>query len=567
MLTRSKTRGLDKGGGGTSKPPRAEAIRWNVFKQYHEGDADFYNTLISKFGPLGDLEMWGKAFVKSDGVETHGIHFSASEVGRINLAGTRMFYEHRYNSNNAMSHSNDNNAGNVLPQSHAMPVGIITRSVCNPNGEKGPELWVHGKFSTENLDMEQEKELRDKLRSNEISDLSICYVEQVVNGDGYKSRDGFRGVAEVSVCNRGRLPETHIIAVAASDSKYDSDNSTSSNNNNMADTTTLSLTKDADSVNLDEIAPMNVESQDKPNVETDASAGSAPEEKKAPETGSKGSETADTDPMKLILDRLAMMEKSTKSQESENSELRRALQKMVQMQELQHTSGDSKEKTPQKEMPKESAAAPPEKPNNTQIEAALQKQQEDFQKRNDATAKEVAELRKQLLEFSKRTADQEKQRIETRASTLQARAAKCDIPMPANPDENMLNHMETIIAKMEDANKQLAAEKKRSAEAAASSNKAAMSTAVNGIKRPISEISSPHESATNQKPAKNMKTGGANLEKPAAPKRSLVTAYSSNSPSSKEVLLIGLQESGHMFPESIFNDDTILRIAFSGTSF
>jgi len=542
--------------------PPEEAAVWHVVKQYNEGDIDFFNQLVKQFGPLGDLEAWGKAFVKTPEAAMHRVNITDHEAPTLDLTGTRIFFEHRYDSRTALPCSNETDAGRLIPQANARPVGTVYRTVHNSAGAKGHEVWVQLKFDAQNLGDSEEKQLRDMLRSNRLADLSICYVEERTSGDMYKSGGVKKTIPEVSLCRRGRLPETHIIAVQASDSKYDDDT--------MAESTTLSGTAESGGANVDDLpkegaTPMNVDAQgggapaaaatgteqQPPPASTPAAAPPAASEQTPP--------AAAPDPMQLIMQRMEAMEKSNKASQE-------ALLQMIKAGQLSDghappppAKPSEKPAAPATETSKPAATPPAsqEKPPSAKpdpvIEDKLKRQQEEFAKKHES---ELAAIKEQLAGFYKSVQDEKKQALEARTASLQARASKCGLTVPKDASAAMLDSFEQAVKQVEVANKALDAEKKRTSSEAAQANKTAMNAAI-GAKRPIGELGD----KPGQGDAKKARIGGGvgstvdqrfqHAEKPA------------NLSNSMGVLMGALQETRGSYPGSIFTDDTLMTIAFA----
>lgn len=533
-----------------------EAMQWNVVKLYDESDAAFYEQLVQQHGPLQDLEMWGKAFVKTpEASRVHNVNITDSEALTIELTGTRIFFEHRYDSRSAMPMTNETDAGRLTPKANALPIGMITRTVHNAAGSNGHEVWVHAKFDAQNLDASEERRLRDMLRSNRIADLSVCYVEERDSGGMYKSGGVKKSIPEVSLCQRGRLRGTHIVAVQASDSKDD----------DMSDTTTLSGTAEQGAVNVDSLqpesapVPMNVDAQGggapaggavvaEPKPAADpkpAAEGSAPASEQKP--ADTDASSAPVDAMKAVMDRLESIEKSSRSS---TSELTSAFMEMIKATQLSG-GGDDKQPVKTAEKPAPVADAKPAAPATPAPEKSPEKDADSaFKLRFSA-------LEKRLSDMAQKATDDDKARLGARATSLQPRASKCNIPIPADANSSTMDLVETAIKQVEAVNKALEAEKKRGSTEASAANKANMSTAISNKRAAPDAAGDRSKQGDAKKPRAEI---GSSVDQRFQASTITPTGKTSQS---KEFLLKGLQESAGAFPNSILQDNTLMTMLFA----
>lgn len=518
---------------GTIRPPD-RARSWTVFKEYDEGDLEFVSGLIEKYGPLGDLETWGKAFVRTPEAAARRVDIDDQEAASANFDGMRIFYEHRYDSRSAMPMSDQTNAGRTLPSASAIPIGTVTRTVHNSRGKHGHEVWVHIKCHAENLTAPEERKLRDMLRSNEIADLSICYVEERTRDDMYKNESVKKSVEEASFCRRGKLPHTHLIAVQASDSMAD-------------DQTQGENAPTADGMNVDK---NDEATEQKPVAETDGTAA----EQKAPESA--------PDPMAVFTKRLEAMEKSQKS----------SLDALLNMIKAGQLSSETQakpapmdvEKKPVAETPahteQKDAAVVEKKAVDAAVQEQLQRQQEEFNKKQEATNSQLTALQKQLAAFAKSHEEEKQQQLNARIASLQTRASKCEMSVPKDANQATLDFLEGAIAKIEASNKALEAEKKRLSTEAAKANQTTMSTLI-GTKRKLPPQTEGEPEQGSSKRPKTAPSLGSSVSQ-----RFETQPRPQTSDDPRDVLRDKINDTRHMkeFKQSLLNNDTLMSIFLSG---
>jgi len=203
-------------------------------REFREGDFGIYEDLCQRYGDIGDLEFWGRAYVDLDdaGIPNTDIPRKARLSGTLSLDGLPLFIRHCYSTISPFAELNPSIwAGkNEYPTSNSRPLGHVVASVVTPCGD----VYVKCRIDKESLSQGEVDRIRHELRSKGLGDLSLGYAipdtpEKLKAHMDAIQRWGFVSIGptqidsgkmlfvhELSLTPKGFFHGTNIIAVRAS---------------------------------------------------------------------------------------------------------------------------------------------------------------------------------------------------------------------------------------------------------------------------------------------------------------------------------------------------------------